>query len=368
MSTLLKDRYSPEFYDEFCDIGKKVITDFNDAKFKEILFDESWASLELKERVRHTSQTLHEFMPEGFDNAAKVILKIVNEIRESNITDRGLEYFFLPDYIEVFGLESSDVSFNLMEVVTSLSTCEFAIRPFILAETEKTMKRMLQWSSHPDLHVRRLSSEGCRPRLPWAMGIPFFKKDPSPTIPILENLKNDESEFVRKSVANHLNDISKDHPQTALEIAAKWQGHSRETDWVVKHACRTLLKQGNPDAMKLFGFGSVDKIEISDLEIETPTVRIGSDLHFHFILKNRSSKDSLIRLEYGIYYQKANGTLSRKVFSISEKMYKSRSSNEVKRKQPFRLITTRKFHPGLHQLSIVTNGVEKTIMDFHVVS
>ena len=289
MSTLLKDRYSPQFYDEFCEIARMVIPQFNDDKFKKDLFNSSWKSMELKERVRHTSHVLHQFLPSEFNEGGKYILRILEEIRNQKITDRGLEYFFLPDYVEAYGIERPDFAMDIMEELTSLSTCEFAIRPLIIADPKRIMKRMLKWSKHSDLHVRRLSSEGSRPRLPWAMAIPAFKKDPSPALPILENLKDDDSEFVRKSIANHLNDISKDNPEIALKIASEWHGHSKERDWVVKHACRTLLKQGHPRAMELFGFGSVQDIDISELTIDTPIVKVGTDLHFHFVLSNKSS-------------------------------------------------------------------------------
>ena len=228
---------------------------------------------------------------------------------------------------------------------------------------------MLAWSKHEHWGVRRLSSEGCRPRLPWAMALPNLKKNPAPIIPILENLKNDPSRFVRLSVANNLNDIAKDNPATVIELAKKWQGESQEIDWILKHGCRTLLKQGNAEAMELFGFGSsAENISIEDFRIVTPKVNVGKSLEFSFKLLNNNPKKTKIRLEYAIYYQKANGTLSKKVHKISEKDYAGNSATPITRLHSFKVVTTRVLHLGLHQVSVIINGNEFDKFDFELVA
>lgn len=226
---------------------------------------------------------------------------------------------------------------------------------------------MLAWSKHEHWGVRRLASEGCRPRLPWAMALPNLKKDPTPIIPILENLKNDPARFVRLSVANNLNDIAKDNPEIVISLAKKWYGESAEVDWVVKHGCRTLLKQGNPEVMEIFGLGYVKDISIENFQISTPKVKVGDSLEFSFNLLNSSNKKNKVRLEYGLYYQKANGTLSKKVCKISEKEYAGNSVTQVSRKHSFRIVTTRKFHLGLHQVSVIINGNEFEKHDFELI-
>jgi hypothetical protein len=173
--------------------------------------------------------------------------------------------------------------------------------------------------------------------------------------------------MVRRSVANNLNDISKDNPGVVIKLAKSWKGKNDHLDWLVKHACRTLLKQGNPDLLELFGFGSVQNILIDNFQIDTPTVKIGEYLLFSFEVKNNSKFASKIRLEYGLYYQKANGSLSKKVFKISEKIYPEKSSIVIKRKQSFKPITTRKFYPGKHQASIIVNGQEFEKTDFELI-
>jgi 3-methyladenine DNA glycosylase AlkC len=173
---------------------------------------------------------------------------------------------------------------------------------------------------------------------------------------------------VRLSVANNLNDIVKDNPETVIDLVEKWQGKSKEIDWIIKHGCRTLLKQGNPKVMELFGFGSVAKnISIQGFCISTPKVKVGNSLEFEFKLLNKNNEKTNIRLEYGIYYQKANGTLAKKVHKISEKEYAKNSTTQITRKHPFKVVTTRVLHLGLHQVAIIINGNEFEKYDFELI-
>jgi 3-methyladenine DNA glycosylase AlkC len=227
--------------------------------------------------------------------------------------------------------------------------------------------QMLKWSLHKNEKVRRLSSEGCRPRLPWALALPALKKDPAPVLPVLENLKNDPSEWVRRSVANNLNDISKDNPDVVIAIAKKWKGISPETDAIIKHACRTLLKQGHPVILDYYQLNKSDKIELSNFKIINPQLTTGEDLIFSFTLLNREITPQNIRMEYGLYYLKQNGQHSKKVFKISEKTFQPDEKADITRKQSFRIITTRKFYPGLHKLSIIINGQEHTAAEFELI-
>ncbi|MCC5940210.1 MAG: DNA alkylation repair protein, partial [Balneolaceae bacterium] len=226
-------------------------------------------------------------------------------------------------------------------------------------------QQMLNWSRHHHSHVRRLASEGCRPRLPWAMALPRFKKDPAPILPILENLKDDPSEFVRRSVANNLNDISKDHPKLVLEIGKRWIGADVNRDKIIKHACRTLLKSGDVRALELFGFLEPSDIEILHFECDS-SVNMGKHLKFSFIVKNGGKKRSKVRIEYGIDYMKSNGSTNRKIFQISETVLKSGESKEFMRTQSFKKLTTRKHYPGRHALAILVNGRELVKSGFMV--
>jgi len=271
---------------------------------------------------------------------------------------------FLPDYIELYGLNHYRASVNAIELVTQFVSCEYAVRPFILKYKDKMMKQMLKWSKHKSHHVRRLASEGSRPRLPWAIGIPELKKKPGLILPLLENLKNDSSEYVRRSVANNLNDIAKDHPDIVIVLANKWRDISKETNAIIKHGSRTLLKQGNRKILKHFGLSNDNKFEITDLKIITPKVKIGKELIFTFRVRNGSSKEQLFRLEYAIYYLRQNGQNSKKVFKISERKFEPNESAVITKKQSFRIITTRKFYEGQQKLSVILNGNEKANAKF----
>jgi len=227
--------------------------------------------------------------------------------------------------------------------------------------------QMLVWSKHPSALVRRLSSEGIRPRLPWGMGVPMLKRDPSPILPILENLKNDPAETVRRSVANNLNDIAKDHPELVLYIAGRWLGQSAETDWIVRHACRGLLKKGNAAALTHFGFQKgLDGIEISNFKV-TDKVAIGGRLDFSFSVKNTAPAPAQIRLEYGIDYQTLSGKISSKIFKIKELTLKSGQVENITRHQRFQDFTTRKHYAGSHTLRILVNGAARTEQEFTVI-
>jgi 3-methyladenine DNA glycosylase AlkC len=362
----LKDIYSPSFFNYFSGIAETVLPSFDRNKFAADIFTPDWQNKELKQRMRHTSLVLHQFLDPDFVQAAGQIEKLTRKLQEAG-TPENFAYMFLPDYIEIHGLDDFQSSVNAMEVVTQFISCEYAVRPFILKYKDDMMKQFLTWSEHKNHHVRRLASEGSRPRLPWGMGIPELKKEPKQILPILENLKNDPSEYVRRSVANNLNDIAKDHPAVVLEIAGKWQGISPETNALIKHGSRTLLKQGNTEILSHFGLLNDSRFEISELKIVTPEVRIGDDLVFSFTVKNGSDTEQLFRLEYAVYYLRQNGQLSKKVFKISERVFKPMEEISMIRKQSFRLITTRKFYEGEQQLSVIINGHERVFGKFVLV-
>lgn len=358
MAELFKNIYNHKFFNELTNTIHQIIPDFDTSSFLNIVFDAEWENRELKQRMRHISIVLKEHLSESYTKNVNSIVEIIQQLQKNGFKEDSLEFMFFPDFIEVYGLEDYNCSIIAFEQITQFTSCEFAVRPFIIKYEKEMTIQMHVWSMHKHPMVRRLSTEGCRPRLPWAMAIPALKKNPSPIIPILENLKNDKSESVRRSVANNLNDISKDNPNVVINLVKKWQGKTKETDWLLKHACRTLLKQGNSEVMELFGFSSIDEIKISNFQILTPNVKTGGSLGFRFNLINTSKLKLKIRLEYGLYYQKANGTLSKKVFKISEKEYPANSTREIIRKQSFKIITTRKYHLGLHQISIIINGNE----------
>ncbi|MDH6356857.1 DNA alkylation repair protein [Parabacteroides sp. PF5-9] len=368
MAEPFKNMYNEQFFDILTKDFMLVIPDFDARAFVAQVMDEEWENRELKQRTAHIATVLKKFMPADYKEAIAKILELLDRIESryphcSKIDDTKygllLEYGgILDNYVEQYGLDDYETSVEAIERITQFTSCEFVTHAFIVKYPDKMMAQMLAWSKHAHWGVRRLASEGCRPRLPWAMALPNLKKNPAPIIPILENLKNDPARFVRLSVANNLNDIAKDNPQVVIDWVKKWQGESDAVDWIIKHGCRTLLKQGHPEVMALFGLAAVKDVRIEDFQILTPEVKVGHSLEFRFSLLNNSDKKAKIRLEYGLYYQKANGTLSKKVCKISEKDYTANSTTQIIRKHSFKVVTTRKLHPGLHQVAVIINGNE----------
>jgi 3-methyladenine DNA glycosylase AlkC len=362
--SLVKDVYSVSFYDRLADYLSQVIPSFEKEKFIGQIFTTHFKTMEWKERMKHTTGVLHQFLPANFPKAVKLIIKLINKLKKEHIGG-GLAFAVFPDYIETYGLDNLKSSVEAFEFITQFITCEFAVRPFIIKYKDQMISQMIKWSLHDNDQVRRLASEGSRPRLPWAMAILYLKKDPAPLLPLLNNLKNDPSESVRRSVANNLNDISKDHPDFVIKIAAEWKGLSKETDAIIKHGSRTLLKQGHAGVLKHYGLESSGFV-ITGLKIHTPDVKIGDHLEFSLTIQNTGKKPGTLRLEYGIYYKKANGSLVRKIFKLSERTYQPGEIIQVHRKQSFKLITTRKFYIGSHKVSIILNGEEKAEKNFEI--
>ncbi|MCO4818267.1 MAG: hypothetical protein KC517_01495 [Bacteroidetes bacterium] len=203
MSTALKDRYNLSFFKTFetalHEVTPKVDTSH---LFTQILTDE-FKEFELKQRMYHVTKVLHDVLDKDFPIACNQLVQVTEALKQLGIGE-NFEYMFLPDFVATYGLNDFNTSMETLAKITSFTSAEFAVRPFIIKYPNKAIAKMLEWSSHKDSKIRRLASEGSRPRLPWAMALPQLKSDPSPGIPILENLKDDNDEVVRRSVANHL--------------------------------------------------------------------------------------------------------------------------------------------------------------------
>ncbi len=359
----LKNVYHPGFFEAFTHTAKQVIPEFRKQAFLNQVFDRNWQEMELKQRIRQIAASLHSHLPGSYPEQISLIQKMTEHIKKNG--ESSFPYLFFPEFIGMYGLEHLSPSLKAMEILTCFISCEFAIRPFIVHYPAEVMKQMESWSLHSDHHVRRLASEGCRPRLPWAMALPVFKKDPSPLFPILNNLKKDESLYVRKSVANNLNDIAKDHPDRVISLVQKWKGLGKETDWIIRHGCRTLLKKANPQAYQVFGLNQNPGCSICKLKLHSSQIRIGEELEFSFQLTNETKSEAVFRLEYVIHFNKANGKPSPKIFSLKEKAFQP-GSYSIRKRQSFKELTTRRHYPGKHQLGIIVNGKEMVTKTFQL--
>ncbi|MEZ4777358.1 MAG: DNA alkylation repair protein [Bacteroidia bacterium] len=356
----LKNLYNDKFFRSIVNDFLSVYPNFDAEGFMARIYDDLWEKRELKDRLRHITVSLHTTLQLPYRKALEILMPVAAKQRYA------FEYLFFPDFVALYGMEDWDASLPALAFFTRYSSSEFAIRPFIIARPEKTMKQMLEWSAHENEHIRRLSSEGCRPRLPWAVALPDFKKDPAPILPILENLKADESLYVRKSVANNLNDISKDHPMLVLETAENWHGKHAHTDWILKRACRTMLKNGESRALRLFGFGNPLAVRAQNLKLEPDTVNMGEEIHFSFEVVHDSPQPEKLRIEFAIWFVRANGSLSRKIFQITENFFDGGMPVSFSKKYTFRDMTTRTHYSGTHKLAIIINGEEKIAAQFDV--
>jgi 3-methyladenine DNA glycosylase AlkC len=360
MPEALKDLISRESLQEFALCIQSVHSSFPVDQFVDSTMDETWAGLELKARWQQISRCLGKYLPSDYPTAIGIIDQVITKYD-------GFLFIVFPDFVEAFGQDEQywDLSMVALERYTQYSSSELAVRPFIIKHETRMMTQMLAWSKHENEHVRRLASEGCRPQLPWAPALNSFKKDPSPVLPVLEQLKTDPSPYVRKSVANNINDISKTHSDLVAKLAEDWYGKNEHTNWIVKHGCRTLLKKGHREVLAIFGYHDTTAITVADFSLGITTVSIGGELTFSFsVLAKEPTK---VRLEYGIDYVKANGKRNRKLFQISEFSLKEKEKKAYAKKHSFADLSTRKHYPGLHSIVLIVNGVEQGNLDFTLV-
>lgn len=333
------------------------------------------AALELKERSAQITAAMATHLPDDFEHAGAIMLASLapaddgdsggGEAGAKGIAGWGV--MPMTAYVGESGLGHFDLSMTLLKEMTKRFSSEFGIRFFLLDDPDRTLATLVQWTADPDRHVRRLCSEGTRPRLPWAMQLPHFIKDPAPLLPILETLKDDRSEYVRRSVANNLNDIAKDHPDLVAEIAARWlKGASRERQQLVRHACRTLIKQGHRPTLKALGYDR-PKVTVADLTIETPQVAFGDALAFTLVLDSIRDRPQPLIIDYAVHHRKANGGTTGKVFKWKTVTLEPRERHQASRRHAIRQITTRQYYPGTHGLEILINGVSVASGQFELV-
>ncbi|WIV21315.1 hypothetical protein QPK24_11850 [Paenibacillus polygoni] len=357
MADPLKNVYDEAF---LLQLGRKISAaypPFQIDSFLQQVMDESYEAKALKERIRTITIAMGTFLPERYEDAIQILCTVSESCS-------GFPYLIMPDFVEVFGQEEQhwDLSMQALEKFTQQSSAEFAVRPFIIRHPEKMMEQMMKWSLHPVDHVRRLASEGCRPRLPWGQALTLFKQDPAPILPILEQLKADPSLYVRKSVANNLNDIAKDHPNIVIETARKWMGQHPYTDWIVRHGCRTLIRKAEPEVMALFGYAeSVEGIELvteAEITASPAALHIGENGNLSYNLRVREGDPARLRIEYGIDFVKSSGQVSRKKFLLSDKTVAGGTRISGSRKHRWADLTTRKHYAGVHRIVLLINGKE----------
>ena len=262
--------------------------------------------------------------------------------------------------------EAFDDAMALLAELTGRLSAEFAIRTLLRHDLDRALELIREWTTSQDLDVRRLASEGTRPYLPWATRVPEITARTGATIPVLDALYRDREEYVRRSVANHLNDLSRDDPALVVDTARRWLAEPDEnTARLVRHALRTLVKKGDVQALELLGFGPV-AVDIEGPVLGSPTVEFGHSIEFSAVLHHRGDQPARVAIDYTVYHRKANGGQTGKTFKLATRTLEPDEKLKVGREHSFRAITTRAYHPGMHAISVQVNGVESARAEFEL--
>lgn len=336
--------------------------DFDHQRFEQLAAG-GLEALEMKARAMQIADALQATLPAGFDAAAALIEAVLaaptGDERVPASGPQGLAGWVLwafGEFVARRGLDQPGRALRTLHAITQRFTAEFAIRPLLVAHPDLVLATLAGWVHDPSPHVRRLVSEGSRPRLPWGLRLQRLVDDPRPTLPLLAALQDDASAYVRRSVANHLNDIAKDHPAIVVQwLAEHLPDAPPQRRRLLKHASRTLIKQGHPEVMKAWGLGRPLRGTVR-LKIEPKRVRIGETLTLQLTLVSGAARAQPLQIDYAVHHVKASGATSPKVFKGWALELAPHATLQLERRHSMRVVTTRRYHPGRHELDLRING------------
>jgi 3-methyladenine DNA glycosylase AlkC len=338
----------------------RVYPGFDERGFVQAVVRE-FPQLELMQRIAHISAMLREYLPEDYLEALTVLVASLPPPCDPSLSDDDFgEFIYAPygHFVSGYGCEKRYLKESLAAIkeITQRFSCEWAIRNFLNTFPKETLAELKRWTKDSHYHVRRLVSEGTRPNLPWAKKVKIASVD---TLPLLEVLYTDKTRFVTRSVANHLNDIAKTEPALVVSTLTRWQASGKQSEsemkFILKHALRTLVKQGNRDALALLGHGST-KVSLVSFVIETPKVQTGEVLVFSCVLQSTDKTPQDFIVDYIIDFKKANGTHAQKVHKLKMVQLKPKEKVTLVKRHPLRLMTTRTLYPGEHRVTLQVNG------------
>lgn len=317
-----------------------------------------YGALELTQRAGQIADALHAHLPQDDGAALGILLASLDQPLEP--LDGGMgPFIYLPHVLFVgrYGLDAFELSMRVQYELTKRFTAEFSIRPFLERYPDRTLRRLRDWATDPNVHVRRLVSEGTRPRLPWAPRLRMFQEDPAPVLSLLEMLKDDPEEYVRRSVANNLNDIGKDHPELVVKICSRWmQDPNPERIRLIRHALRSLTKAGHPGALAVLGFGTTGAVEVGDPTIDPGEARIGDRVTISFTVTSLAEHDLPVRVDLRVHYPRARGKTSAKVFQVGTSTIRHGGSATFRKTISLAQMTTRRHFSGPHRVEALVNG------------
>ena len=368
VSTKLKDFFDAALVRELASDLARAERSFDAAGFVESGLD-GLHRLELTARAWHLADTMNRYLPQPFSRAAEVVVASLGpELLRSD--EFGMAPFrYMPHvfFVQKYGLDDFEAAMRAQYELTKRFSAESSIRAYLVRHPRETYARLLEWARDENVHVRRLVSEGTRPRLPWAPRLREFQENPRPVIALLELLKDDPERYVQRSVANNLNDIGKDHPDLVVDLCRRWlSGATAERKWIVGHALRSLVKQAHRGALETLGVGAKPKVSIGGARLASASVRLGDELRFSFEVTNTGRRAQDLLVDYVVHFVKASGATRPKVFKLRRIMLPPAARVRLESTVSFATMTTRRHYPGTHRIDVLVNGVSHPLAKFEV--
>ncbi|MBK9574651.1 MAG: DNA alkylation repair protein [Rhodoferax sp.] len=368
MAEALKNQFGAEVPRTIAAMVRAVYPAFDGEGFVKTVL-EGYQSLELMQRGQKIAQGLHEFLPKDYPKALAILMNSLEQAHDRDMGQSLGSFLFLPhtQFVASYGLAHFELSMRALHTLTQRFTAEFSIRPFLAQQPQATLRQLECWAQDPSPHVRRLVSEGTRARLPWAPRLRAFQKDPAPVLALLERLKDDPELYVRRSVANNLNDIGKDHPQLLADTAQRWlQGASAQRRWLVGHALRSAVKRGEPGALQVLGFGKTAKVLVRAAQVTPTRARVGGRVDIAFEVHNPHSRAQRVLVDCCVHYVKANGQTSAKVFKLKTLELAGGDTVPLRKRLSLAQLSTRKHYAGVHRVEVLINGRAQALGSFEL--
>jgi 3-methyladenine DNA glycosylase AlkC len=366
----VRDLFSPAVVTRFAEDIHAVWRPFPKADFLQGVIP-YLSGQSFSERLRAISIALEKALPTDFPKAVDILLKALPEPMHPSEYGGTSHFIIAPQtaFISRCGMAHFDLSMDALREMTRRFTSEWDVRFFFEADPEKTRQVLMTWAADQDMHVRRLVSEGTRPYVPWGKKLLAVENNPSLSLDLLDQLKNDPTEYVRRSVANHLNDLSKKHPELVVQILTRWRKEhpGAPMEKLIRHATRTLVKKGHPRALALLGYQQGAKIDLVDFKLKPKKIKMGESIELSFGLVSTSKKVQKLVIDYVVYFVKSNGTHSPKVFKMKSMDIRPGETVTLSKKHVIRPITTRVYYPGAHFVTVQINGQEYEKLAFELV-
>jgi len=369
MAEPLKNQFGEDIPKKIAGMILTAYPAFDSAAFVRDSLD-SYEPLSLTQRGWKIAHALRHYLPDDYEAAVEILVASLGPKLDKTDVLGMTPFIYLPHvfFIADYGLDHFEASMLAQYELTQRFTAEFSIRPFLEKYPESTLSRLEKWTMDRSVHVRRLVSEGTRPRLPWAPRLRRFMEDPRPVLALLELLKDDPEMYVRRSVANNLNDIGKDNPRLLVDTTRRWmKDATTERRWLIRHALRSAVKRGEPGALSVLGFNEDTDISIRNVSIEPKRAAIGGSVAINLEVANKNQRKLRALVDLKIHFIKANGKASPKVFKMRAIELAPQEVIRLRKTISLADMTTRKHYPGMHKVEVLVNGSASCIGEFELV-